>query len=188
MSREGAKRAVLDRLRTSVPGVLARVRSEAQTAGWPNPSDPADPRMYDLRSELPTLETQFPCVLVEEVGAPRREFRAADPFSGHQTTYGMRVSVAARAFADQLERAEAARDRLADAVLEVLNTTALAGPYRLVRSSLSDETGLAATNGATASVAAAQIDFRLVADEQYPDAGTTAEQVTTTVEPTPDQM
>jgi len=144
--------------------------------------------MYALRSELPKNETDFPCVLIEEVGSPHRDWHAADPFSGQQTVYSMRVSVAARAFADQLPRAEAARDRLVDATLEVLNTKALAGPHRLIRNTLTDETGLAATNGATASVAAAQIEFQVVADEQYPDTGATAEQVTTTVEPTPDQM
>lgn len=187
MSREVAKRALLATVKARLPAVLATARARAAAATWPWPDEPPDPTLYALRSKLPTLATEFPCVLVEEVGAPRREFQTAERTGGHQTVYGLVLSVATRALADELERAETMRDRLVDAVLEVLHTSDLGGGVRIVPGSLTDETGLAAENGATASVAAAQVTFQVVADEQYADPAVTAERVTTIVQPTPDQ-
>lgn len=179
MSRELAKRSVLAVLKEHLPGVLARRRIEHAAAQWPWPFKPDDPRRYGTASRMPADEASYPCVLIMEHGSAGTTFLTAEGTGGHRSAYVLVLMLGARALGGDVEQAETQRDRLVDAVLEVLHTRS-AGVH-IDRQSIEVQTGLAADSGALASTAAAEITLTVTVDDKYPEPGVAAEHVTTQV-------
>lgn len=160
MSYESVKAALVDHISDNVGAWLTLEK----VASWP-----ADPALVGSFEILPEGDEHWPCVAVTALRSVDEDTLAGGPPGGYHSVYSVVVTVGCKSSGNDIESAASGRDRLLQAVRNLLKANPSAADGVRVLSDITGETDPVVADVKGRPAALGRLNVRVRAVEEIPD-------------------